>query len=107
MDLRKFLKKNPDPDGSTSSEIQPASAAIAKEADSSGTSLVESEPDNPCKKSKIELVKESKKRMTFNPRLSLDFPWVRYDSVSDGAFCKICEKWGRPPPCHIINPLIF
>ena len=104
MDIRRYTKKYPDTDPgcSTSSIIRPASAAIARESpdrepDSNEASFVENEADNPPKRSRTEQIKQAKKRMSFNPRLLLDFPWVRHDSATGGAFCTMCEKWGKSP----------
>jgi hypothetical protein len=36
--------------------------------------------------------------MSFNPRWLHDFPWVRHDTIIDGAYCTISEKWGKPLP---------
>lgn len=36
--------------------------------------------------------------MPFNPRRLHDFPWIRHDTTTDGAYSTICEKWGKPLP---------
>ena len=58
------------------------------------------EANSPKRKKLVrtEQIKLSKKRMSFNSRLLNDFPWVRYDSIIDGAFCTVCGRWGKPPP---------
>ena len=48
--------------------------------------------------SRKEQIKQSKRRMSFNPRWVDKYPWVRHDLVIVGAFCTICEKWEKPPP---------
>ena len=53
---------------------------------------------SPPKSTRSEQIKLSKSRMSFNPRWLHDFPWVRHDTIIDGAYCTICEKWGKPPP---------
>ena len=55
-------------------------------------------PPKRIKSTRSEQVKLSKSKMSFNSRWLNDFPWVRHDPTTDGAYCSICEKWGKPPP---------
>ena len=104
MDIRKYIKKYPDTDPgcSTSSRKHPVADAIARESpdrepDCNEASFVKNEAENTPKRSRMEQIKQAKKRMSFNPRLLLDFPWVRHDSATGGSFCTMCERWGKSP----------
>ena len=105
MVLRKYLtKKTPEPEPeqcSSSSRSEPQSVGQTVDSESCSSeseSQIEAyhtkrkKTGNASRKDQIE---QSKKRMSFNPRWVDKYHWVRHDSIIDGAFCTICEKWGK------------
>ena len=103
-DLRKYLpKKAPEPEPECSSSSRSESQSEGQTVDSESCSS-ESESQIEAyhtkrkktgNSSRKEQIKQSKRRMSFNPRWVDKYPWVQHDSVIDGAFCTICEKWGN------------
>ena len=104
MDLRKYLtKETPEPESecSSSSRSEPRSEGQRVNSESYSS---ESESQIEAYHAKItktgndsrkEQIKQSKRRMSFNPRWVDKYPWVWHDSVIDGVFCTICEKWEK------------
>ena len=93
MDLRKYFSKEKSAPNPDCSDVVTSVESSSEESDH----LSEANPPKRKKLVRTEQIKLSKKRMSFNSRLLNDFPWVRYDSI-DGAFCTVCERWGKPPP---------
>ena len=67
-------------------------------SDDEGDDGIVASPPKRIKSTRSEQIKLSRSRMSFNPQWLHDFPWARYDTMIDGAYCTISEKWGKPPP---------
>ena len=100
MSLKSYfsvVEKARKPERESPTRTEPHDGTDSSTSDEGDDEMVASAPKR-IKSTRSEQVKLSKSKMSFNSRWLNDFPWVRHDPTTDGAYCSICEKWGKPPP---------
>ena len=84
----------------SSKSVPIASGSESEPEDSDAECLKPSPPKRHCGSSTMPEKCRTKSRSlsskrTYNKKWEEDFPWLEYDEVYQGAFCKFCRKRGK------------
>ena len=88
MDLRKYLKRK---DELESNESE-AGCSPPSEESQRKKQCVEVEETGSQKKKKLY-----KAKLSYKKDWETKYPWVYCNNASEGMFCSICKRWGKPP----------